>query len=311
MTVAFLFPGQGAQGCGALRALPEHPAIHETLAEAEQLLQSDVLQLDTDAALASATSVQLGIFIAGVATTRALRAEGVAPDLVAGLSVGTFAAAVACDALRFADAVLLVSLRARLMEEAFPQGYGLAAIVGLSERRIREEIVTAAREPVYVASINAPTEIVLAGSDAALAGAIAAAREAGARHAGRLAVPTPSHCPLLGSVAAALGEALREVAVANPTIPYAGSRSARVLRDAVAVREELATNVAHTMRWYDATTLLHELGATLFLEMPPGDVLTELARDAFPRARAHAMAHLSLRLARELANQERGSRCRA
>jgi malonate decarboxylase epsilon subunit len=307
MTVAFLFPGQGAQTSGVLHPLPEHPAIHETLAEAGHLLQRDVLQLITEAALAPTTSVQLAILIAGVATTRALRAEGVSPDLVAGLSVGTFAAAVASGALRFAEALSLVSLRARLMEEAYPQGYGLAAIVGLSERRIREEIVTTCKEPVYVASINAPTEIVLAGSDAALTGAIAAAREAGARHAGRLAVAVPSHCPLLGSVAVALAEALAEVAVANPTIPYVGSRNARVLRDAAAVREELATNVAHTMRWHDATTMLHELGATLFLEMPPGDVLTELACDAFPRARARAMAHLSLRLARELAIQERDS----
>lgn len=304
MTVAFLFPGQGAQTCGFLHALPGHPAIHETLAEAERLTQCDVLQLDTEAALASTTSLQLATFIAGVATARALRAEGVTPDFVAGLSVGTFAAAVASGALRFAEALSLVSLRARLMKDAYPQGYGLAAIAGLSERRIREEI-TAGKEGIFVASINAPTEIVLAGSDAALAVAIAAARAAGARHAERLAVTVPSHCPLLDSVAAALDEALREVAVANPTIPYVGSRSARVLRDADAVRAELAGNVAHTMRWHDATTLLHELGATLFLEMPPGSVLTKLACNAFPRARARAMAHVSLRLASQLADQGR------
>ena len=307
MTVAFLFPGQGAQACGFLHALPDHPAIHETLAEAEQLMQRDVLQLDTEAALASTTSLQLATFIAGVATTRALRAEGVTPDLVAGLSVGTFAAAVASGALRFAEALSLVSLRARLMEEAYPKGYGLAAIVGLSERRVREEIITAGKEGVFVASINAPTEIALAGSDVAIAAAIAAAREAGARRAERLAVAVPSHCPLLDSVAAALGEALREVAIANPTLPYVGSRSARVLRDADAVREELASNVAHTMRWHDATTMLHELGATLFLEMPPGKVLTVLACNAFPRACARAMAHVSLRLARQLADQDRGA----
>lgn len=306
MTVAFLFPGQGAQACGFLHALPDHPAIHETVTEARQVMQRDVLQLDTEAALASTTSLQLATLIAGVATTRALRAEGVTPDFVAGLSVGTFAAAVASGALTFAEALSLVSLRARLMAQAYPQGYGLAAIVGLSERRVREEIITAGKD-IFVASINAPTEVVLAGSDAALAAAIAAARAAGARHAERLAVAVPSHCALLDSVAAALGAALREIAVANPTIPYVGSRSARVLRDADAVREELASNVAHTMRWHDATTLLHELGATLFLEMPPGKVLTVLACNAFPGARARAMSHLSLGLASQLADQERGS----
>ncbi|HKU14915.1 MAG TPA: acyltransferase domain-containing protein [Steroidobacteraceae bacterium] len=307
MSVAFLFPGQGAQVSGFLHALPDHQAVHETLAEAEQLTQCDVLQLDTEAALASTISLQLATLIAGVATTRALRAEGVTPDLVAGLSVGTFAAAVASGALQFAAALSLVSLRARLMKEAYPQGYGLAAIVGLSERRVREEIIEAGQGSIFVASINAPAEIVLAGSDAAIAAAITAARAAGARHAERLAVAVPSHCRLLDSVAAALGAALREVAVANPAIPYVGSRSARVLRDAGAVREELAGNVAHTMRWHDAATLLHELGATLFLEMPPGKVLTVLACNAFPRARARAMAHLSLRLASQLADQERGS----
>ena len=307
MSVAFLFPGQGAQESGVLHALPHHPAVHETLAEAGHVMQRDVLQLDTEAALASTTSVQLVTFIAGVATTRALRAEDVAPDFVAGLSVGTFAAAVAAGALKFADALSLVELRARLMQEAYPQGYGLVAIVGLSERRVRDEIVAAVMGPLFVAAINAPAEIVLAGSDAALAVAIAAARDAGARHAEWLSVATPSHCPLLGSVASELGKALQKVEVSNPAIPYVGSRSARVLRDAAAVREELATNVAHAMRWHDATTMLHELGATLFLEMPPGKVLTGLVCNAFPGARARAMAHLSLRLARDLVSQERGS----
>src|ERR1700754_1039536 len=124
MTVAFLFPGQGAQTCGFLHALPDHPSIRETLSEAGQLLQRDVLLLDTEAELGTNSSLQLATFIAGVATTRALRAEGVTPDFVAGLSVGTFAAAVASGALRFAEALSLVSFRARLMAEAYPQGYG-------------------------------------------------------------------------------------------------------------------------------------------------------------------------------------------
>src|ERR1700761_3071743 len=133
MSTAFLFPGQGAQVPGMLHTLPEHSAIERTLTEASDHLHRDVRELDSEQALQSSVPVQLALLTAGVAVARALAEEGVAPEAVAGLSVGAFAAAVHCGALGFPDALRLVEQRAEMMVTLYPTGYGLAAIVGLTE----------------------------------------------------------------------------------------------------------------------------------------------------------------------------------
>lgn len=304
MSIAFLFPGQGAQSPGFLHRLPDHPAVAETLAEARTVLGREILDLDEEAALRSTVAVQLGLLVAGVATVRALAAEGVVPAMAAGLSIGSFAAAVTAGAIGFADALRLVDRRARLMEQACPAGYGMAAVTGLPQRRV-EAIIAAAGPPLYLANLNGPAEFALSGADAALDHAIAAARQAGARRAERLAVGVPSHSPLMAGAAAALASEAETVAMAAPRILYAGNRRARMLRDAAAVREELTTNLAHPVRWADDVTLMAEHGATLFLEMPPGDVLTRLAVSARPDLASRDMASLSLASARALAARDR------
>lgn len=304
MSVAFLFPGQGVQRPGFLHRLPDHPAVAATLQQASAVLGQDALALDGEAALRSTVAVQLGLLVAGVATARALAAEGVAPAMVAGLSVGSFAAAVTAGAIGFADALRLVDRRARLMEQACPAGFGMAAVTGLPQRRV-EAIIAAAGAPLTLANLNGPAEFALSGADAALDRAIDAARRAGARRAERLAVAVPSHGPLMDGAAAALAAEAEAVPIAAPTILYAGNRRARMLRDAAAVREELATNLAHPVRWADDVALMAEHGATLFLELPPGDVLTRLAAAAFPDLAARCIEGLSLPSARALTARDR------
>ena len=136
MSIAYLFPGQGAQTAGFLRRLPKHPAVSATLDEAAAVLGIQVTSLDTATALASTVAVQLSLLIAGVAVTRALAYEGLKIDAAAGLSVGAFGAAVACGVLSFADALPLVKLRGECMEQAYPHGYGMAAITGLDEHQV-------------------------------------------------------------------------------------------------------------------------------------------------------------------------------
>ena len=300
MSIAFLFPGQGAQSPGFLHRLPDHPAVAATLAEATAVLERELLELDTEAALQSTVAVQLGLFVAGVATAQALAAEGVAPAMVAGLSVGSFAAAVTAGAIGFADALRLVDRRARLMEQACPAGFGMVAVTGLPQRRV-EAIIAEAGAPLYLANLNGPAEFVLSGADAALDRAIEAAQRAGARRAERLAVAVPSHCPLMDGAAAALTPAVESVPVTTPRIAMVGNRRARMLRDAAAVREELATNLAHPVRWSDSVALMAEHGATAFLEMPPGTVLTRLAAAEFPDLPGRDMESLSLPGARAFA----------
>jgi malonate decarboxylase epsilon subunit len=306
MTIAFLFPGQGAQSEGLLHHLPQHAEVTRTIKEASDVLCVDIGSLDTTLSLRSTALVQQALLIAGVATARALMAEHVCPAAVAGMSIGAFGAAVACGTLSFADALPLVRLRGELMHAAFPSGYGLAAIEGLDEVHV-EGIVERIRTtefPVYISNINAPRQIVVAGSDAALDAVIAQARKEGARRAERLAVSVPSHCPLLQPVADRLAQAMATLTLWPPSMPYVSNRGGRALRDADRIRDDLATNVAHPVRWYDALEVLCELGSTLFLEMPPGHVSTQLVARMMSGVRAVSIAERGLRYAAVVAARE-------
>ena len=305
MSVAFLFPGQGSQVPGMLHTLPDHPAIGRTLDEVSEGLGENVLELDSTEALRSTVSVQLALLASGVGVARALIAEGVEPGAVAGMSVGAFAAAAAAGALNLGDGVRLVKQRAEGMVKLYPKGYGLAAIVGLTEKQVSTLVEAASTEqnPVYVGNINAPRQVVIAGSDKGMNKVLEAARKSGARKAVRLNVSEPSHCPLLEPVADALRESLQAIHLQQPKMVYVGNVTGRALRSAEAISEDLASNIARGVRWYDATTVLEELGCRLFWEMPPGHVLSELGREAFSDVTTLAVGETSLKDALRLASQ--------
>lgn len=300
MSIGFLFPGQGAQHPGMLHALPHHPAIARTISEISEILRRDVLEFDTADALRCTASVQLAMLTAGVATTRALEQEGVAPLAVAGDSAGSFSAAVAAGALALRDAVLLLQERGEKMSELFPRGYGMAAIVGLSEAQVGNLILQAPK-PVYVSGINAPRQIVISGASAGVDAVVESAVRKGARKAERLDVSVPSHSPLLQPVADALERSLGTMQLREPERIYVANVTARALRDAEPIRRDLAQNIANPVHWHDSTMVLTELGCRLFLEMPPGHVLSRLAREAFPEGRALALAETPLEDAVRLA----------
>jgi malonate decarboxylase epsilon subunit len=290
MSVAFLFPGQGSQRPGMLHDLPACAATEATLKEASTVLERDVLELDSEVTLHSTAAAQLALLICGVAYGRALLAQGASPNMVGGLSVGAFAAAVIADSLDFSLSLPLVRLRGELMEKMFPVGYGMAAIMGLDETQLSELIaeVTLSGFPVFLANLNAPRQIVVSGAEPGLERFMELARRAGAGKAQRLNVSVPSHCRLLEPVAEELGRALAGIALRPPKYVYVGNRGGRLLRDPASIGLDLVNNVAHAVRWHDATTLMFELGARLFVELPPGRVLTDLARASFPEARAVA-----------------------
>ncbi len=292
MSVAFLFPGQGSQQPGMLHDLPESTETAATLKESSIILDRDVLELDSEVALRSTAAVQLSLLISGVAFARALIAEGAAPDMVGGLSVGSFAAAVIADSLEFGFALSLVRLRGELMEKMYPCGYGMAAITGLDEIQLRDLVgeVSTPEFPVFLANLNAPRQMVVSGAELGLERLLDKARLAGASRAQPLNVQVPSHCRLLEPVADQLDRAFVGVSIRPPKYIYIGNRGGRPLRDPAAVRRDLVSNVAHAVRWHDATTLMFELGAQLFVELPPGRVLVNLAAASFPEARAIACA---------------------
>jgi len=196
VSTLWAFPGQGTQQPGMLHALLEAPVVQACIEQASAALDEDVRLLDSAEALQDTRAVQLCLLIAGVATARVLSERGHRPDYVAGLSIGAYAAAVVAGALEFADAVRLVALRGELMQRAYPAGYGMTAILGLDQASI-ERLLAEAEGPVYLGNINAETQLVIAGSDAAMAKVAERARVLGAGCARRLAMSVPSHCELL------------------------------------------------------------------------------------------------------------------
>lgn len=294
MQLALLFPGQGTHTPGFLSRLPAHPAVRATLEEATETLGDEARRLDSAQALESTAAVQLTTVIAGVAVARALAADGREADAVAGLSVGAFAAAVVSGSLTFPEALRLVKLRGEAMAQAVPRGHGMTAILGLTERDARALVArVSTRAPLYLASVNGPREVVVSGPDAALELAATEAHAAGAA-ARRLRLTIPSHCPLMDGVSERLRTAIAGLRLRPPRAAYVTNTRARVAREAREVAEDLILNVSHTVRWHDSVTLLFELGCRLFLETPPGAVLSRLVQDSFPEARAVALEEVPL-----------------
>ncbi|NBA98455.1 malonate decarboxylase subunit epsilon [Pseudomonas sp. R5(2019)] len=283
MSSLLVFPGQGAQKPGMLHHLLESQVVRDCLTEASDVLAEDVLQLDSASALASTRAVQLCLLVAGVACSRLLLQQAPAPAYVAGLSIGAYPAAVVAGALSFSDAVRLVSLRGELMQQAWPQGYGMTAIIGLDQSSLERLLAQVHSEatPVYLANINADNQLVIAGSDAAMASVAEQARGAGVVVCKRLAVSVPSHCPLLEQPARALAQAFAQVPMQAPRLGYLSSSRARPLRTAEQVRDELAFNMCRIVDWRATVQSAYERGVRLQIELPPGSVLTGLARRVF------------------------------
>ncbi len=301
MSSLLVFPGQGAQQPGMLARLPR-----ETLTEASDLLGEDVTQLDSAEALQSTRAVQLCLLIAGVAASRQL---AMAPDYVAGLSIGAYPAAVVTGALGFSDALHLVSLRGELMQQAYPQGYGMTAIIGLDLATVEGLLarVHSAQMPIYLANINADNQVVIAGSDAAMKAVAELAKGCGAGLAKRLAVSVPSHCPLLEAPAQRLAEAFAKVPLQTPKIGYLSGSRARPLIKPEALRDDLAFNMCRIVDWRGTVQSAYERGVRLQIELPPGAVLTGLSRRVFEQGSVIAFDGARLDTLQALMREE-GSR---
>ena len=275
MSSLLVFPGQGAQRPGMLKGLPR-----ETLSEASDVLGEDVRLLDSAQALQSTRAVQLCLLIAGVAAARQL---SLPTDYVAGLSIGAYPAAVVAGALAFSDALHLVSLRGELMQQAYPQGYGMTAIIGLDLAVVEGLLaqVHSVDTPVYLANINADNQVVIAGSDAAMKALAELAKARGAGMAKRLAVSVPSHCPLLDAPAQTLAAAFANVKLQTPKIAYLSGSRARPVIKVDALRDDLSFNMCRVVDWRGTVQSAYERGVRLQIELPPGAVLTGLARRVF------------------------------
>lgn len=302
MKILFTFPGQGTQRPGMLQNLPERDAI---MAQVRSVLGDETDLLDTHSALRHTRAVQLCLLIAGVAWARDLERNGVEPDMVSGLSIGAFPAAVIAGVLSFEDALKLVALRGDLMEQAYPEGYGLTAIVGLLLGQV-EALVEGSG--TYIANINAEQQIVIAGREEDMAQVAQKALAKGAQKARQLAVSVPSHCTLLNEPAQKLKQAFDGVSVNRPRRAYLSGSTGRVLWQPEQIAEDLALNMARTVRWRDAMVAANERDVRLAIEMPPGSVLSGLTRQAFREGLTVCREQNSVAVISHLAERTRAAR---
>jgi [acyl-carrier-protein] S-malonyltransferase len=272
MSVAFVFPGQGSQSIGMMSALAQSsPVIESTFAEASQVLGYDLwqrCQTGPEEALNATECTQPAMLTAGVATYRLwLERGGAVPNVMAGHSLGEFTALVVAGCLDFKVAVDLVKFRAEAMQSAVPHGEGaMAAILGLEDAVVESACAEAAAgEVVEAVNFNAPGQVVIAGTEAAVARAIGLLTAKGARRVLPLSVSVPAHSSLMLPAAEKLRERLAATAVAAAAI-------------AVYIRAGLVKQLHTPVYWAATVRRLIAGGATRLIECGPGKVLTGLNR---------------------------------
>lgn len=291
MKLALVFPGQGSQSAGMMGRYQAYPVVRETFAEASVALGRDLWALveDGDDALNQTVNTQPVMLAADIAVYRAWRAAGGrAPTVLAGHSLGEYAALVAGGALRFVDALPVVRFRAQAMQEAVPAGVGaMAAIIGLDDAGVaaacREAAQTQVVEPV---NFNAPDQTVIAGHREAVERAVAAAKARGAKRAIMLPVSAPFHCELMAPAAERLAGYLATVAVDPTVVPVIHNVDAREAQTPDAIRVALAAQAASPVRWVDTIRAFAAQGITHIVECGPGKVLTGLTKRIAPEVSA-------------------------
>jgi len=282
--IAFLFPGQGSQTVGMGRAFHEASgAAKAVFEEASTALGFDLTRVmfeGPEDELALTATTQPAVLTASVAAAAACAERGLRPALAAGHSLGEYSALVAAGALPLADAVRVVRRRGEFMQEAVPVGTGaMAAIMGMAEAAVVQLCGEAGRgEVVEVANVNSAQQIVIAGHRAAVERAVALARERGGRKSVLLPVSAPFHCSLMLPAAERLAAELKAVAVADPAIPVVRNVDGSLTRAASDVVPFLLRQVASPVRWTACVERLAAEGATAFVEVGPGRVLTALVK---------------------------------
>jgi [acyl-carrier-protein] S-malonyltransferase len=295
---AYVFPGQGSQKVGMGRswaeAFPEAAAVFTVANEA---LGFDLARLcweGPEAALQLTENTQPAILTVSAAIHAVLAARGRGDaDAVAGHSLGEYSAHVAAGTLTLADALRLVRMRGRLMQQAVPVGEGaMTAVLGLDADAVAALADEAAQgEVCSVANFNSPEQTVLAGHRGAIERAMALAKERGAKRALPLPVSAPFHCALMAPARRGLEPALASTAFADPRMPVVTNIDARPVFAAADARSALARQVDGPVRWVDSVLqMAGELGIRRFVEVGPGSVLTGLIRRIAPEAETLALA---------------------
>ena len=281
---SFIFPGQGSQYIGMGKDLYDNHSVARDLFEhANELLGfriTDIMFGGTDEELRATRVTQPAVFLHSVATFMVNTVEQ--PDMVAGHSLGEFSALVACGALAFDDALLLVRARAEAMQRACELQPGtMAAVLALPDEKV-EQICQGIDDIVVAANFNCPGQVVISGTESGIDAAVPVLKEAGARRALKLAVGGAFHSPLMQPAADDLGKAIEATTFHQPICPIYQNVCATPQTDPEAIRRNLLAQLTSPVRWTQSVNQMIADGATEFYEFGPGDVLKNLIRKINP-----------------------------
>ena len=283
--IAFVFPGQGAQSVGMAKdVFEEVPASRRVIETADETLGfslSSIIFDGPDQDLKQTYNTQPALLAASVAYLEAFREKGITPDYVAGHSLGEYSALVATGVLSLEEAIAIVRARGEYMEQAVPGGQGaMAAVLGADRKALSSLCSSISEEgnPVELANINCPGQIVISGSAEGVAAASERVKEAGGKRAIALEVSGPFHSSLMKEAAERLAGKLKDVQLSAPAVPVVANVTALPVSETEQIRGLLVEQVYSPVLWHDSVEWMIGQGVDTFVEIGPGSVLTGLIK---------------------------------